>query len=113
MGPLAELLVTQGILGILAGVGFYLFFLERKETRRLHDENAKTIRELLDNSIKDAAAKTKLWGSVEHLTNTVETFWQKADAVWSREAELRAEERGRWEATGKFRALPGDTNGPK
>lgn len=114
MDPIVSLFLKHGILGILAGVGFYLFFMERKETRRLTEEKEATGKTYLDAMIADTAAKTKLLGSLDDLTNTVESFWKQADAVWTREAEERAKEEGRREVTGRFRLPPeGDDHGSK
>jgi hypothetical protein len=114
MDPLVSLFFKHGILGILAGVGFYLFFMERKETRRLGQEKEETGKTYLNAIIADTAAKTKLLGALGDLTNSVESFWKQADAVWTREAEERARDEGRREVTGRFRLPPeGDDNGPK
>lgn len=114
MDPLVALFLKHGILGILAGVGFYLYFMERKETRRLQKEKDDASQKYLDAMIADTAAKTKLLGVMDDLTATVDSFWKQANAVWTKEAELRAKEEGRREITGRFLMPPeGDDNGTK
>lgn len=114
MDPLITVFLKHGVLGILAGVGFYLFFMERKETKRLSNAREKDTRTYLDALVADTAAKTKLLGAIKDLTETVDAFWKQANTVWSREAEARAEARGRErerEVTGRFLIPPGDPNG--
>ena len=42
MHELFKVFFEQGILGILVGVGFYLFFLERKDSAQLRTEKEET-----------------------------------------------------------------------
>ena len=105
MDPLITVFLKHGVLGILAGVGFYLFFMERRETKRLSAAREKDTKTYLEAMIADTAAKTKLLGSVNDLTETVDAFWKQANTVWTRTAEERAEARGRQqerEVTGRF-----------
>lgn len=106
MDPLVSFFLKEGIIGILAGVGFYLFFMERKEVRRLIQEKETTSKTYLDAMIADTAAKTRLLGTMDDLTNTVEAFWKQADNVWSKEAEARARDEGRREATNPRFRIP-------
>lgn len=111
MDPLVSLFLKQGILGILAGIGFYLFFLERKEVHRLLKEKDETGKTYLDAMISDTAAKTKLVVALNDLTETVDLFWNQAKHVWEKEAEQRAKDEGRREVTGKYRLPPtGESN---
>jgi hypothetical protein len=66
MDPIITLLLKNGVFGILAAVGFYLYFKERK----INQEYIKTY---LENQIADAVAKTKLTSALEDLATTVET----------------------------------------
>lgn len=112
MDPIVTLFLKHGVIGILAGVGFYLFFMERKETRRLIDAKEQDNKTYLDAMISDTAAKTKLLGSVDDLTETVESFWKQANVVWTNADKERAMEQGRREVTGKIFLPPtGDANG--
>jgi hypothetical protein len=106
MNELVQLFLKHGIIGLLAGVGFYLFFLERKEVQQLRREKEETNKMYLDALIADTAAKTKLIGALNSLTQTVEAFWQQAKHVWEKEAEVRAKEEGRREVTGRFTLPP-------
>ena len=65
MDPIVALLLKNGVFGILAGVGFYLFFKERK----LNQTDAQTY---LRQQIADTAIKTKLAAALEDLAATVE-----------------------------------------
>jgi ABC-type nitrate/sulfonate/bicarbonate transport system substrate-binding protein len=114
MDPMVALFFKHGITGILAGVGFYLFFMERKETRRLTLEQETKSKTYLDAMISDTAAKTKLLDALEDLTKSVDTFWQRAEANWNQEAAERAKEEGRREVTGRFLLPPtGGSHEPK
>lgn len=114
MDPVVALFFKHGIVGILAGVGFYLFFMERKETRRLIQEQETKSKTYLDAMIADTAAKTTLLDALNDLTKSVESFWHQAETNWNREATERAKEEGRREVTGRFLLPPtGDTHEPK
>lgn len=113
MDPLVSLILKEGLLGLLAGVGFYLFFMERKEVRRLVQEKENTSKTYLDAMIQDTQAKTQLLKTVDTLTDTVGEFWKQANGVWSKESEARARDEGRWEATNPHLRIPqqGDDDG--
>ena len=114
MDPVITLLLKNGVFGILAGVGFYLYFHERKVNR----ENAN---EYLKHQVADTAAKTKLTVALEDLAVTVEALGKNSQSDISKcrahvsemigvikthiqESEIeRAREEGRREVTGRIR----------
>lgn len=67
MDPIVSLLLKNGVFGLLAGVGFYLYFSERKDNR----DNAKAY---LQQQIADTAAKANLTSALEDLVVTVEAL---------------------------------------
>jgi hypothetical protein len=121
MDPVVALLLKNGVFGILAGVGFYLYFHERKINR----DNAK---EYLQHQVADTAAKTKLTVALEDLAVTVDVLGQNARAdisgckanvddmikivrrhLHADELE-RAKEEGRKEVTGRFKLPIGEND---
>ena len=121
MDPVVALL-KNGVFGILAGVGFYLYFHERKINR----ENSK---EYLKHQVADTASKTKLTVALEDLAVTVDALGQNArtdiadcktnvssmiDIIRQRlqadEIE-RAKEEGRREVTGRYKLPIGEDDG--
>jgi len=87
MDPIVSLLLKNGVFGILAGVGFYLYFRERK----INFDNGNAH---LKQSVEDAAAKTRLAIALEDLAVTVETLGANAQVDLEKlqtrcQAELR------------------------
>lgn len=134
MDPLVALLLEKGVIGILAGAGFYLYFRERKLNQKHQEE---FVRDQMKHLISDTAAKTKLTVALEDLAETVsalsanstqgmETCRSSVDAMLKdlqdhlqvqrkriRDEELKRErekgrQEGRTEVTGRFRVPPGD-----
>lgn len=122
MDPVVALLLKNGVFGILAGIGFYLYFQERKTNR----ENSKSY---LQQQVADTAAKTKLTVALEDLAVTVDALGQNARTdiaackanvknmieivrqhLQAEELE-RAKEEGRREVTGKFKLPIGEDDG--
>jgi hypothetical protein len=119
MDPIVALLLKNGVFGILAGVGFYLFFKERKVSQ----DYAKSY---LEHQVADTAAKIKLTGALEDLATTLEAVENHAksdlSACRKHNAEVlrhfqqyvdekrleTAREEGRREVTGKFKLPLGD-----
>ena len=117
MDPIVELILKNGVLGLLAGVGFYLFFRQLKTTEKLTDQ-------ILQEQITDVAAKTKLTVALEDLVTTIELIgvqtsarmgvcqqhvtesMQKVQSFMSEEREARAKEEGRREATNPRFQIP-------
>jgi hypothetical protein len=71
MEPVVELLLKNGVFGILAGIGFYLFFKERKISQDL-------LRQHFDQSVASTAATTKLTAALEDMTRVVEVSAAKS-----------------------------------
>jgi hypothetical protein len=119
MDPVVALLLKNGVFGILAGIGFYLYFKERK----INQEYAKSY---LDHQVADTAAKTKLTVALEDLATTLEAVETHAktdlSACRKHSAEVlryfqqyveenrleKAREEGRREVTGRFKLPTGD-----
>jgi ABC-type nickel/cobalt efflux system permease component RcnA len=118
--PIVELILKNGVLGLLAGVGFYLFFRQLKSTEKLTDQ-------ILQEQVADAAAKTKLTLALEDLAETIKLIgdhtstrmtgcqqhvtdsMQKIQSFMSEAREARAKEEGRREATNpRFRIPTGE-----
>lgn len=123
MDPVISLLLKNGVFGILAGVGLYLYFKERK----INQEYAKTY---LEHQVADTAAKIKLTSALEDLATTLEVVEKntKADLSQCRKHSTDvlkqfqqyiddrrlegAREEGRREVTGRFRMPNGDNHEP-
>jgi|MudIll2142460700_1097286.scaffolds.fasta_scaffold00003_125 hypothetical protein len=122
MDPIVDLLLKNGVLGLLAGVGFYLFFRQLKITEKLMDQT-------LQNQVTDTAAKTKLTTALEDLAETIKLIGDqtgnrmttcqqhvseamlKVQAFIDEEHKARAKEEGRREATNpRFRIPTGEGN---
>ncbi len=113
MDPVVGLLLKNGVFGILAGVGFYLYFKERK----INQEYAEIY---LKHQVADTAAKVKLTSALEDLATTLEMVEKntKADLSQCRKYNTDvlkqfqqyiddrrlegAREEGRREVTGRF-----------
>lgn len=125
MDPLVDILLKHGVLGLLAGVGFYLFFRQLKITEKLMDQT-------LQNQITDTAAKTKLTTALEDLAETIKLIGDqtsnrmttcqqhvseamlKVQTFIDEEHKARAKEEGRREATNpRFRIPTGEDNDPR
>jgi hypothetical protein len=122
MDPVVALLLKNGVFGILAGIGFYLYFQERKTNR----ENSKAY---LQQQVSDTASKTKLTVALEDLAVTVDALGQNARTdiagckanvgemikivrrhLQAEELE-RAKEEARREVTGRFKLPIGEDDG--
>lgn len=112
MDPVVTLLLKNGVFGILAGVGFYLYFRERKA-------NTDYAQLQLQQQVADTAAKTKLTVALEDLAETIEAVGvnTKSDISGCRATcqemisyvrEQIAKEDGRREVTGRFRLPSGE-----
>lgn len=119
MDPVVALLLKNGVFGILAGVGFYLYFKERK----INLDNGNTY---LKHQVADTAAKIKLTSALEDLATTLEAVeaHAKTDITACRkhssdvlhyfqqyvnEQRLEgARAEGRREVTGRFKMPTGD-----
>lgn len=117
MDPLVELILKQGVLGILAGVGFYLFIRQLRTTEKLMDSS-------LQEHIADTAAKTKLTTTLEDLAETIKLIgdqtstrmttcqnhvteaMHKVHTFMDEERRERAKEEGRREATNPHFRIP-------
>lgn len=88
MDPLVGLLLKNGVFGILAGVGFYLYFRERK----INFENNKAI---LKQSVEDAAAKTRLAIALEDLVVTVGTLEKNSKEDLTKQREQCRQDLGK------------------
>jgi hypothetical protein len=88
MDPLVGLLLKNGVFGILAGVGFYLYFRERK----INFDNNKAV---LKQSIDDAAAKTRLAIALEDLVVTVATLEKNSKADLTKQRERCQDDLGK------------------
>lgn len=124
MDPVVGLLLKNGVFGILAGVGFYLYFKERK----INQEYAKTY---LEHQVADTAAKIRLTNALEDLATTLEaaesntksnldTCRQHNEKVLQRFQQYLddkrlegAREEGRREVTGRFRMPEGGNHEPR
>lgn len=65
MDPVIALLLKNGAFGILAGIGFYLYFKERKISQNYAEVYLK-------HQITDTAAKINLASALENLATTIE-----------------------------------------
>jgi hypothetical protein len=88
MDPLVGLLLKNGVFGILAGVGFYLYFRERK----INFDNNKAV---LKQSVEDAAAKTRLAIALEDLVITVGTLEKNSKDDLTKQREQCKEDLGK------------------
>jgi hypothetical protein len=64
MDPIVDVLLKNGVMGLLAGVGFYLFFRQLRLTEKMQEQN-------LQQQVSDTAAKVKLTTAVEDLAETI------------------------------------------
>ena len=119
MDPVVALLLKNGAFGIIGGIGFYLYFRERK----INQEYAQTY---LNHQVSDTKAKTKLTVALEDLAVTVDTIGKNAQTdiqvcqkhvneamnvilTYIEDEKLeKAREEGRKEVTGRFRVPTGD-----
>jgi type VI protein secretion system component VasK len=122
MDPIVDVLLKNSVLGLLAGVGFYLFFRQLKITEKLQEQN-------LQQQVADTAAKVKLATAFEDLADTVRvigdrnatgmnqcqtnvnTRFEKIDGMMDELRQEKAKEEGRREATNpRIRAPKKGTN---
>jgi len=110
MDPIVDVLLKNGALGLLAGVGFYLFFRQLRLTEKMQEQN-------LQQQVADTAAKVKLTTAVEDLATTVRVIgdqnasgmkgcqanvdsrFEKIDDYMTELRKEHAKEEGRREAT--------------
>lgn len=84
------LLLKNGVFGILAGIGFYLYFKERKISQKYTET-------YLEHQVADTAAKVKLTTTLEAFATTLETT-EKYIKKYIEEQRLKtAREEGRRE----------------
>lgn len=120
MDPVVALLLKNGVFGIVAGIGFYLYFRERK----LNQEYAQTY---LNHQVEDTKAKAKLTTALEDVAQTVQALGAQSrndiagckanvdraldriDKYIEEQKVKRAREEGRREATNPRMKIPGWT----
>lgn len=122
MDPIVSILLKQGVVGLLAGLGFYLFIRQLKLTEKLQEQN-------LDHLVADTAAKTKLTTTLEDLAETVKLLGDRNESGMTgcqtnvndamehiqgfidEQRRERAKDEGRREATNpRFRIPKGDSD---
>lgn len=92
MDPIFNTLLKEGILGILAALGFYLFLRQLKQTEKLQEQN-------LQLQINDTAAKIKLTTTLEDLATAITAISHRTQEFIEEERREHAREEGRREAT--------------
>jgi len=122
MDPIIDVILRNGVMGLLAGVGFYLFFRQYKITEEI-------MRQTLQDQVADTAAKAKLTTTLEDLAETIKLIGDqtgsrmtvcqgtvkdsilKLQAYIDEERQIRAKEEGRREATNpRFRIPTGESD---
>lgn len=117
MDPIVDVLLKNGVMGLLAGVGFYLFFRQLRLTEKMQEQN-------LQQQVSDTAAKVKLTTSVEDLAETVRFIgdqnsagmtkcqenvngrFEKIGGMMDELRQEKAKEEGRREATNPRMRIP-------
>ena len=74
MDPVVELLLKNGVFGIIAGIGFYLFFREQRKYQELVTEYIKEHLRIINGSTAQSQTMTK---AMEDLAETVEGMTEK------------------------------------